>query len=64
MADRSSKLLAKAPQDDQSPIANTIALRRKYELAQVKQQTEGEGDPLPSFAEWAKENYPELKILK
>ena len=44
------------------PAANTIKLRKKYTEFVIQEQSDGK--QTESFQEWAKKNYPDVRILK
>lgn len=46
----------------QDRAKNTVKLRRKYTDFAIKQQINGQS--VPPFKQWAKQNFPDVKILE
>ncbi len=44
-----------------SKASNTLRLRKKYQ--DTKMENIGTGKKLPPFGEWAKKNFPNVKIV-
>ena len=66
MANRTATLLkgekSKKTEMGVDRAANTIRLRKKYTKFAIEQQIEGQS--APPFKEWAKKNFPNVKILE
>ena len=60
---RSAELMTgKYEEFGKDPTANTIKLRKKYTEFVIQEQSDGK--QTESFQEWAKKNYPDVRILK
>ncbi len=75
--DRSSEILTGKAEKvkfeiGQGRAPNTIRLRNEYEKYRIDAETgepggnekEGKSEPVLPFREWAKKNYPDVKILE
>jgi hypothetical protein len=62
---RSTEILTGKPEKTgfgQGRAPNTVKLRNEYTKARLEAETEGK--PIEPFVEWAKKNYPDVKILE